>query len=307
MNGILLIDKPSGPTSHDVVDRVRRKLGIKKVGHAGTLDPIATGLLVLGIGKGTRILEYFLHADKVYRAQIKLGIVTETFDITGEIKEEHPCNVTESEVVQALKSLQGEFLQVPPAYSARKYKGRKLYELAREGKIIRLPPRRVFIHKVEVIQVDLQENLVEALFKVSSGTYIRSLCMELGYRLGCGAVMNGLTRIQQGPFKLESAVKLEDVSTEKITPINVALGWMPALVVNEESAERVKNGGQIYTSQVIEVVEDFSKDADIRILDPSGELLAVARSERTSKFIKTLKSHGRRDRVAKLKKVLAEK
>jgi len=307
MNGILLIDKPSGPTSHDVVDRVRRKLGIKKVGHAGTLDPIATGLLVLGIGKGTRILEYFLHADKVYRAQIKLGIVTETFDITGEIKEEHPCNVTESEVVQALKSLQGEFLQVPPAYSARKYKGRKLYELAREGKIIRLPPRRVFVHKVEVIQVDLQENLVEALFKVSSGTYIRSLCMELGYRLGCGAVMNGLTRIQQGPFKLESAVKLEDVSTEKITPINVALGWMPALVVNEESAERVKNGGQIYTSQVIEVVGDFSKDADIRILDPSGELLAVARSERTSKFIKTLKSHGRRDRVAKLKKVLAEK
>ncbi|RKX45147.1 MAG: tRNA pseudouridine(55) synthase TruB [Thermotogae bacterium] len=307
MNGILLIDKPSGPTSHDVVDRVRRKLGIKKVGHAGTLDPIATGLLVLGIGKGTRILEYFLHADKVYRAQIKLGIVTETFDITGEIKEEHPCNVTESEVAQALKSLQGEFLQVPPAYSARKYKGRKLYELAREGKIIRLPPRRVFVHKVEVIQVDLQENLVEALFKVSSGTYIRSLCMELGYRLGCGAVMNGLTRIQQGPFKLESAVKLEDVSTEKITPINVALGWMPALVVNEESAERVKNGGQIYTSQVIEVVGDFSKDADIRILDPSGELLAVARSERTSKFIKTLKSHGRRDRVAKLKKVLAEK
>ncbi|MCD6253541.1 MAG: tRNA pseudouridine(55) synthase TruB [Thermotogae bacterium] len=306
MNGILLIDKPSGPTSHDVVDQVRRKLGIKKVGHAGTLDPIATGLLVLGIGKGTRILEYFLHADKVYRAQIKLGIVTETFDITGEIKEEHPCNVTESEVVQALKSLQGEFLQVPPAYSARKYKGRKLYELAREGKIIRLPPRRVFVHKVEVIQVDLRENLVEALFKVSSGTYIRSLCMELGYRLGCGAVMNGLTRIQQGPFKLENAVKLEDVSTEKITPINVALGWMPALVVNEESAERVKNGGQIYTSQVIEVVGDFSKDADIRILDPSGELLAVARSERTSKFIKTLKSHGRRDRVAKLKKVLAE-
>jgi len=306
MNGILLIDKPSGPTSHDVVDQVRRKLGIKKVGHAGTLDPIATGLLVLGIGKGTRILEYFLHADKVYRAQIKLGIVTETFDITGEIKEEHPCNVTESEVVQALKSLQGEFLQVPPAYSARKYKGRKLYELAREGKIIRLPPRRVFVHKVEVIQVDLRENLVEALFKVSSGTYIRSLCMELGYRLGCGAVMNGLTRIQQGPFKLENAVKLEDVSTEKITPINVALGWMPALVVNEESAERVKNGGQIYTSQVIEVVGDFSKDADIRILDPSGELLAVARSERTSKFIKTLKSHGRRGRVAKLKKVLAE-
>ena len=223
MNGILLIDKPSGPTSHDVVDRVRRKLGIKKVGHAGTLDPIATGLLVLGIGKGTRILEYFLHADKVYRAQIKLGIVTETFDITGEIKEEHPCNVTESEVVQALKSLQGEFLQVPPAYSARKYKGRKLYELAREGKIIRLPPRRVFVHKVEVIQVDLQENLVEALFKVSSGTYIRSLCMELGYRLGCGAVMNGLTRIQQGPFKLESAVKLEDVSKE-IEAVNYHVG-----------------------------------------------------------------------------------
>jgi len=305
MNGILLVDKPPGPTSHDVVDEVRRKLGIKKVGHAGTLDPIATGLLILGIGKGTRVLEYFLHADKVYRAQIRLGIITETFDITGEIKEEHPCNVTESEVVQALRSLKGEFLQVPPAYSAKKYKGRKLYELAREGKIIRLPPRKVFVHEVEVVQVDLQKNLVEAIFKVSSGTYIRSLCMELGYRLGCGAVMNGLTRIQQGPFKLEEAVKLEDVSAEKITPINVALGWMPALVVNEEGAERVKNGGQIYAPQVMEVMGDFSKDADIRILDPSGELLAIARSERTSKFIKTLTSHGRRDRVAKLKKVLA--
>lgn len=304
MNGILLINKPSGPTSHDIVDEARRLLGVRKIGHGGTLDPIASGLLILGVGKGTRILEYFIHSDKVYRAQIRLGLITETFDITGEIREEHPCDVTEEEVVKALKSLEGEVLQVPPAYSAKKYKGRKLYELAREGKIIRLPPKKVNVYSVEIVKIDLNEHFVEAVFKVSSGTYIRSLCMELGYRLGCGAVMSGLVRLQQGPLKLDDAVDIEDISPERIIPINEALAWMPAITVDEEGAEKVKNGGQIYAPHVLEIAGDFPKDADIRILDPSGELLAIAKSERTSRFIKTLKSHGRRDRVAKLKKVL---
>ena len=307
MNGILLVNKPSGPTSHDIVDIVRDKLGVKKVGHAGTLDPFARGLLILGIGKATRILEYFQHMDKVYRAVVKLGLVTETFDITGEVREENPCEISGEEVKRTLYSFVGEYMQVPPAYSARKYRGRKLYELAREGKIIRLPPKKVRIHWFKDVIYDGETKKLYFTARVSSGTYIRSLAMDIGYALGCGATVEELVRVEQGPFDLSKAVDVTEADVSKIVDaiisMNDALSWMPALVVDESQAVAVKNGGQVYAPGVIEVIGDFGKDSVVRVLDSSGELLALAVSERTSKFVHTLKRLNRRDRVAKLRKV----
>ncbi len=309
MNGILLVNKPPGPTSHDIVDIVRDKLGVKKVGHAGTLDPFAEGLLILGVGKATRILEYFQHMDKVYWTTLKLGLITETFDITGEVREENPCEISAEKVKGVLESFVGEYLQVPPAYSARKYKGRKLYELARQGRIIRLPPRKVKIHWFEGVEYDEKEKRLRFTVKVSSGTYIRSLAMDVGYALGCGATVEELVRIEQGPFKLSKAVNVMETDASEMVKVllsmNEALAWMPALVVDEKQARSVRNGGQVYAPGVIDIVGNFEKDTIVRILDSSGELLALAVSERTSKFICTLKRLNRCDRVAKLKKVFA--
>ncbi|PZC52555.1 MULTISPECIES: tRNA pseudouridine(55) synthase TruB [unclassified Mesotoga] len=302
-DGIVLVDKPVGVTSHDVVNFLRRKLNTKKIGHAGTLDPFASGLLIAGVKKGTRVLEYFLDMDKTYRAELELGRITDTFDNTGKTVEEREVPaLSEDEIVSVLKSFEGEYLQVPPAYSAKKYNGERLYKLAREGKIINLPPRAVRVYSMTNISYSRERITFTA--RVSKGTYIRSLAMDIGYKLGCGATTTNLRRTSQGRFSVDSAFQIDDVSQISIIPLEEAVDFLPGLLLSDSETMNVLLGRQIYASGVAGILGKFAKDEIIRIVGSDEHLVAIARSERTSSFVKTLLRRGSVERVAKLVKVL---
>jgi len=214
LDGFLLVDKPPGPTSHDLVDAVRRALGIRKVGHAGTLDPFASGLLIIGVGQATKRLSEFVGLDKEYLATLRLGAFSDTMDRTGHIveapgPERQAPNAREVESV--LKRFTGEIEQIPPMYSAKKVDGRKLYELARQGKEVERKPVRVTIHEIELFSYDWP--LMKIRTRVSSGTYIRALAHDIGAALGCGAYLEELRRTKVGLFDVANAV-----SPEKINP-----------------------------------------------------------------------------------------
>lgn len=229
MDGLLIFDKEKGITSHDLVYKVRKKLGIKKVGHTGTLDPMATGVLVISIGKGTKTSDYILSSDKVYEAKIKLGVLTDSYDITGKILEEEDVNFTEEEIKDALIKLTGKISQRPPIYSALKVKGKKLYEYAREGKDVEIKKRDVEIYKIELLDFNGKDEFT-ILTKVSKGTYIRSLANDLGKSLGTYGTLTELRRTRSGSFKIEDAIKVSDFERssldeikEKILPMDLAL------------------------------------------------------------------------------------
>ena len=309
MNGILNVYKPKGPTSHDVVNELRRKTKERKVGHAGTLDPFARGVLVIGIGRrATRILDLLKGERKTYWVKMQLGLVTETFDITGQVREENECDKSEDEIVETIMSFEGEYMQVPPAYSAKKYKGRKLYEFARQGKIIRLSPRKVTIYRIWNIEIDLP--FVSFRTEVSPGTYIRSLCVDIGYKLGCGATAVELVREKVGNFLIEDSVNPFELSSEKIhehlIPIENVLKNMPGLVLTEHGKRKVLNGGHPFLEDIDRTVGDFKKDQMIKLVSKDGVIIALAKAERNSSFIVNLERHGRNERIAKLEKVLGE-
>ena len=229
MDGLLIFDKEKGITSHDLVYKVRKKLGIKKVGHTGTLDPMATGVLVISIGKGTKTSDYILSSDKVYEAKIKLGVLTDSYDITGKILEEENVNFNEEEIKDALIKLTGKISQRPPIYSALKVKGKKLYEYAREGKDVEIKKRDVEIYKIELLDFNGKDEFT-ILTKVSKGTYIRSLANDLGKSLGTYGTLTELRRTRSGSFKIEDAIKVSDFERssideikEKILPMDLAL------------------------------------------------------------------------------------
>lgn len=303
VEGILLLDKPSGCTSHDVVQLVRRKLETTKVGHAGTLDPFASGLLILGVGKGTRVLEYFLETDKTYRAELELGKITDTYDLTGEVMEEKRVpDFSLEEIEEVLKSFQGEYLQTPPAYSAKKYNGERLYKLARQGKIINLPPKSVNVYSIEAI--NYKDRKIAFTTRVSKGTYIRSLVMDIGYRLGCGATTTYLRRESQGRFSLDLAFSPEDVTDNSLIELREAMDFLPGLLLDAEESGRVLQGKQVHACGVVGILGKFEKDEIIRIVSSDERLLAIAKSERTSSFVKTLQLNDPWERVAKLEKVI---
>lgn len=229
MDGLLIFDKEKGITSHDLVYKVRKKLGIKKVGHTGTLDPMATGVLVISIGKGTKTSDYILSSDKVYEAKIKLGVLTDSYDITGKILEEEDVNFTEEEIKDTLIKFTGKISQRPPIYSALKVKGKKLYEYAREGKDVEIKKRDVEIYKIELLDFNGKDEFT-ILTKVSKGTYIRSLANDLGRSLGTFGTLTELRRTRSGSFKIEDAIKVSDFERssldeikEKILPMDLAL------------------------------------------------------------------------------------
>jgi len=210
MNGILIVDKPKGMTSHDVVDFVRRRFALKKVGHAGSLDPIATGVLVLLLGTTTKLSAKIMGDDKTYDAILKCGIATDTLDAEGKIKEEKDINgLNEEKVKRVFSQFCGEQLQVPPAYSAVKHKGKPLYKLARRGVYIEKEPRRINIKELLVDEVKLP--FVSFRVYCSKGTYIRKLCDDIGRRLGCGAHMTALRRLKSGEFEIENSVSVNEL------------------------------------------------------------------------------------------------
>ena len=210
MDGILIVDKPQGCTSHDVVDFIRKRFGLKKVGHAGTLDPMATGVLVILIGKHTKSSNSFLSADKEYDATLMLGATSDTGDAWGRVDNSGNFKALDNkEVEKAFNKFLGAIEQIPPAYSAVKFKGKKLYEFARKGIEVKLEPRKVVIKELKIYKIDGQEVSFSAT--CSKGTYIRQLCMDIGKELGCGAYLSRLRRMRSGEFTVKEATTLEEL------------------------------------------------------------------------------------------------
>ncbi|HID86498.1 MAG TPA: tRNA pseudouridine(55) synthase TruB, partial [Anaerolineae bacterium] len=252
MSGILNVDKPAGMTSHDVVAAVRRASGVRRVGHAGTLDPMATGVLVVCLGQATRVIEYLMDSPKTYRAEIVLGVATDTYDAEGRVTYQAPkVEVTRELLEAALSRFLGPIEQVPPMYSALKHEGKPLYELARQGIEVERKPRRVEIYRLEVISWDSPRLEIEV--ECSRGTYVRSLAHDLGEALGCGAHLRSLVRLRSGRFTLEMAEPLSVVEEafrlgywpEIIHPLDEALLDYEAMVVDRETAQRIRQGQQV--------------------------------------------------------------
>lgn len=266
MNGIIIIDKEKGITSRDVVNIASKKLNTKKIGHTGTLDPIATGVLVLCIGKATKISELITSYDKTYLATIKLGIETDTLDITGvTIKEQEPPLLTEKKILEVLDSFLGVAEQEVPSYSAVKIKGKKLYEYARKNIEIELPKRKIEVYNIKLI--DYKNNLITFQVKVSKGTYIRSLIKDICLKLKTIGTMSDLRRLTQGDFLIEQAIKIEELDDKtNFISINEALKKIQFEVVFGEKEAAIKNG------KIME--KDFSGDL-IKYLNQSGEVIAI--------------------------------
>jgi tRNA pseudouridine55 synthase len=215
MDGILIIDKPQGLTSHDCVKIIRKTFNLKKVGHAGTLDPMATGILILLLGKATRLFPDFSGFDKEYEATLTLGITTETGDIEGSVVKSQPYgDVKLEKLLEVFDKFQGETEQIPPMVSALKYKGKKLYQLARKGIVIPRNPRKIFIHSLILANFSPPE--IDFKVKCSKGTYIRKLGEDMGDLLGCGGCISRLRRTKAGPFRIEEAIKLEEANENHI-------------------------------------------------------------------------------------------
>ena len=236
--GLLLVDKPGGVTSHDVVDVVRRRLGTRKVGHAGTLDPMATGLLLIGFGRATRLLRFLGMLPKTYEGTLRLGVETTTLDADGEVFRETAVDVTEAQVAGAMRSWVGESLQRPPAYSAVKVGGRRLYEAAREGERLEAEPRPIRVDAFDLLSF----RSPDAVFRVtcSSGTYVRVLAADVGVALSCGAHLTALRRTAIGPFLAHDAVPPDGVGDP--LPIAAAVGHLPRLDLAADEAAAASHG-----------------------------------------------------------------
>lgn len=219
LDGLLLIDKPAGLTSHDVVDRVRRRFRIRRVGHGGTLDPAATGLLILLVGEATRHAKFLLSADKTYLSTLRLGTVTDTQDGEGRVLETRPVGtIARSQIEEVCGRFRGTIEQQIPAYSAVRVNGRRFYDLARAGKAVPRRLRKVTVHDLQVLDVRLPD--IDLKITCSSGTYIRTLCADLGEALGCGGILSRLSRTRVGPFTLDRAVKLDGCVPKDILPVS---------------------------------------------------------------------------------------
>jgi len=297
MDGVLVIDKPAGVTSHDVVDEVRRILHVRRVGHTGTLDPFATGVLVVMVGRATRLAQFLTGLEKEYEAVIRLGYSTDTGDRTGKrlgelttIGEQSPEKWTGAEIEDALQSLRGEIDQVPPMYSAKKQAGRKLYELARRGEEVERKPVRINIYEFELIPnarsgarmvKDNQEGTFDFEVRVvcSTGTYIRTLAEDFGKRLGVGAHLAELRRTRVGDFPLQKATTLEELKVhvaeeslgQVLLRLNEALGRLPAVDLNDGEVRRVQNGMPFKYAE-----PPWSDGEHVRLRDPHGTLVAIA-------------------------------
>ncbi len=247
MIGFLNIDKPQAMTSHDVVNIVRRVAGTRKVGHAGTLDPLATGVLIVGVNRATRLIEYIVGQPKIYLTTVRLGQTTNTYDADGEIEQERPVSVSDADLAMALEQFKGEIEQIPPMFSAIKQGGKPLYLLARKGKEVEREARRVEIDQLEVVA--RHENDVTLRIGCSTGTYIRSLAHDLGEVLGCGGHVLTLRRERVGGFSAETATPLRDLTPEsiasKLHPLDIAVGHLPRLDADEDESSMLRVGKQI--------------------------------------------------------------
>ncbi len=281
--GILVIDKPAGWTSMDVCAKLRGMFHEKRVGHAGTLDPMATGVLPVFLGRATRAVEFAADSDKEYIAGLKLGVTTNTQDITGEIVEERPADVSREQLWAVLEGFTGDIQQVPPMYSAIKIGGKKLYELARKGKEVERKPRPVTIRALGVLEGPERGADFTLRVACSKGTYVRTLCHDIGQALGCGGCMSSLQRVKAAGFTLEDSVSLEAVQEAVdrgegeglLLPVDAYFarnGWKNSVTVRPDAEKRLRNGGCVPTPGM---------EAECRVYSESGEFLGLGSSEGT--------------------------
>lgn len=281
IDGVIPILKPAGMTSHDVVAKLRRIIGTKRIGHTGTLDPEVTGVLPICIGKATRLSEYIMEQPKIYQGQLTLGKSTTTQDFTGQVIEEKKVKrITESDVQQVFQTFIGEIEQIPPMYSSVKIGGKKLYELARQGKEVDRKPRKVTIYELKIRQIDLSTEFptIDFQVKCSKGTYVRTLCVDIGIKLGYPAHMSKLVREKSGSFTIEQSFTLEQVENyadldqldKIIVSMASSLPQYPSIILSEnEIIYKVFNGQQIKVSSLI------AYDGLVKVLNQKNDLVAI--------------------------------
>lgn len=275
MNGIIIVDKPKGKTSHDIVYAVRRLTGVKKVGHTGTLDPMATGVLPVCVGSATKAADMLTLSDKIYRAELILGKTTDTQDAEGAVLTEREVTCGADEIRDAVMSFVGEIDQIPPMYSAVKRNGKKLYELARQGIEVEREPRRVTIHSIDIIEISGKSVTMDV--HCSKGVYIRTLCADIGERLGTGAYMNALRRTKTGAFTAEDSRTLDELAAmaengemeNALIPVDRLFDDLPRITLNEKQKRSVTNG--------VRMTYKGAENERYRVYDENGAFLCVSK------------------------------
>ena len=273
MNGIVIVDKPSGWTSQDVTARLRRVFDTRRIGHGGTLDPMATGVLPVFVGRATRGVEFFEHAEKTYEALLLPGLTTDTEDVTGTVLQKREVSLTEQDVEAVLPRFRGEILQVPPMYSALKVNGQKLCDLARKGKEIARQPRPITIHELEFL--GFQEGMVKLRVRCSKGTYVRTLCKDIGEALGCGGCMAALRRTAAGSYDLSQAVALQTLldtqePEQYLRPVDTLFSRYGSVTLTPNQETRCRNGNAFSVKM---------PDGTYRAYSGAGEFLMLAKAE----------------------------
>lgn len=269
MDGIVIVDKPQGWTSQDVTARLRRVFGTRRIGHGGTLDPMATGVLPVFVGRATRAVEFFEHAEKTYETMLRLGITTDTEDMTGTVLTEENVSFTEEQLQETLAAFRGEILQVPPMYSALKVNGQKLCDLARKGKTVERQPRPITIH--ELTLVERGENTLRLRVRCSKGTYIRTLCKDIGEKLGCGGCMESLRRVAAGEYTVDEAVPLQTLlDTEEpekyLRDVDTMFRNYPAVTLTANQETRCRNGNAFSVSLAPGTYRAYSQAGEFLML-----------------------------------------
>ena len=282
MNGIVIVDKPTDWTSQDVVSKLRGVFQTRRIGHGGTLDPMATGVLPVFVGRATRGVEFFEHAEKTYETVLQLGIITDTEDTSGTVLSEKPVSVTKEQFLTVLEQFRGEIQQIPPMYSALKVNGQKLYQLARKGKEVERQPRAITIHQLDCL--DFNGNTAKLRVKCSKGTYIRTLCKDIGEALGCGGCMAELRRVAAGAYTIEEAVPLAALVAagdpgSYLRPVDSMFTQYEAVTLTPNQEKRCRNGGTFSITL---------PDGTYRVYGQNREFLALVKVD--SGIMSTIKS-----------------
>jgi tRNA pseudouridine55 synthase len=276
MDGFLNIYKKKGPTSYDVIRAIKKHLKINRVGHAGNLDPMGEGVLVVGIGKATRFLEFIMNETKEYRVKVKFGILTTTLDSEGEVIQEMPVPTLDREkLLSVLAQFQGEIEQVPPSFSAIKFEGKRLYEYAREGVFLVPKPRKVKIHKIDLLEIGDDYIVIDV--ECSSGTYMRSLARDIGQKLGTVAIVEDLTRLRVGDYRIENAVQIDDGKKliESIIPIHEGLPMKTSVFLNPSGATMFMNGNKVPRRFISRLSQEARAFSLVKVFDNENNFLGV--------------------------------
>ena len=273
MNGIVIVDKPQGWTSQDVTARLRRVFNTRRIGHGGTLDPMATGVLPVFVGRATRGVEFFEHAEKIYEATIRLGLTTDTEDVTGEVLSQQEVSISEEEFLGILPQFRGKIQQIPPMYSALKVNGQKLCDLARKGKEVERQPREIEIFQLDCLEFD--RDTARLRVHCSKGTYIRTLCKDIGQALGCGGCMAALRRVTAGEYTIEESVPLQELldaqrPEEHLRAVDTMFRSYEAVTLTANQEKRCRNGNAFSVALA---------DGTYRAYAQSGEFLMLAKVE----------------------------